>query len=239
MTYSVRHITNFHYQPAVREVVMEVRVQPRNEARQRCLSFSLDVTPRANVMLYRDFLGNTVHHFDIPGQHEQIHVSAHALVEVTASPVPQPQDVQDWEKLDASIASGDFWEMLLPSQYTQPTLLLEELASEVRAERRGNPLELLLELNEALYRTFAYVPNSTKVDSPIDDALRARQGVCQDFAHIAYNDRAGETPEDSLPVRERLSVSRGRVEQPFVRGCDARLVSPGQDSSVVAQDCAR
>jgi transglutaminase-like putative cysteine protease len=168
------------------------------------------------------FLGNTVHHFDIPGQHEQIHVSAHALVEVTASPVPQPQDVQDWEKLDASIASGDFWEMLLPSQYTQPTLLLEELASEVRAERRGNPLELLLELNEALYRTFAYVPNSTKVDSPIDDALRAR-----------------ETPEDSLPVRERLSVSRGRVERPFVRGCDARLVSPGQDSSVVAQDCAR
>jgi len=184
MTYSVRHITNFHYQPAVREVVMEVRVQPRNEARQRCLSFSLDVTPRANVMLYRDFLGNTVHHFDIPGQHEQIQVSAHALVEVMASPVPEPGDVPDWKELDTSIASGDFWEMLLPSQYTQSTLLLEELASELRAERRGNPLELLLELNEALYRAFAYVPNSTKVDSPIDDALRARQGVCQDFAHI-------------------------------------------------------
>jgi transglutaminase-like putative cysteine protease len=184
MAYSVRHITNFHYQPAVREVVMEVRVQPRNEARQRCLSFSLNVTPRANVMLYRDFLGNTVHHFDIPGQHQQIQVSAHALVEVTPSPVPQPQDVPDWEKLDASVERGDFWEMLLPSQYTQPSLLLEELARELRAERRGNPLELLLELNEALYQAFAYVPNSTKVDSPIDDALRARQGVCQDFAHI-------------------------------------------------------
>jgi transglutaminase-like putative cysteine protease len=184
MAYSVRHITNFHYRPAVREFVMEVRVQPRSEARQRCLSFSLDVTPRANMMLYRDFLGNTVHHFDIPGQHEQIQVSAQALVEVMAPPVPQPQDVQDWEKLDACIADGDFWEMLLPSQYTQPTALLEELASEVRAERRGNPLELLLELNEALYRTLAYVPNSTEVDSPIDDALRTRQGVCQDFAHI-------------------------------------------------------
>jgi transglutaminase-like putative cysteine protease len=184
MAYSVRHITNFHYEPAVREVVMEVRMQPRSEARQRCLSFSLNVTPRANVMLYRDFLGNTVHHFDIPGQHQQIQISAHALVEVMASPVPALQDLPDWKKLDAAIASGDFWEMLLPSQYTQPTLLLEELAKEMRAERRGNPLELLLELNEALYRTFAYVPNSTKVDSPIDDALRARQGVCQDFAHI-------------------------------------------------------
>jgi transglutaminase-like putative cysteine protease len=134
MTYSVRHITNFHYQPAVREVVMEVRVQPRNEARQRCLSFSLDVTPRANVMHYRDFLGNTVHHFDIPGHHQQIEISAHALVEVSASPVPEPRDVPDWEKLDDSIASGDFWEMLLPSQYTQPSSLLEELAQELGAE---------------------------------------------------------------------------------------------------------
>jgi len=184
MAYSVRHITNFHYEPAVREVVMEVRMQPRSEARQRCLSFSLNVTPRANVMLYRDFLGNTVHHFDIPGQHQQIQISAHALVEVMASPVPELKDVPDWKKLDASIASGDFWEMLLPSQYAQPTLLLEELAREIHAERRRKPLELLLELNEALYQTFAYVPNSTKVDSPIDDALRARQGVCQDFAHI-------------------------------------------------------
>jgi transglutaminase-like putative cysteine protease len=28
------------------------------------------------------------------------------------------------------------------------------------------------------------VPNSTKVDSPIAEALETRQGVCQDFAHI-------------------------------------------------------
>jgi transglutaminase-like putative cysteine protease len=31
---------------------------------------------------------------------------------------------------------------------------------------------------------FAYVPHSTKVDSPIDEPLKTRQGVCQDFAHI-------------------------------------------------------
>ncbi len=30
MAYSVRHITNFRYEPAVRESVMEVRMQPRN-----------------------------------------------------------------------------------------------------------------------------------------------------------------------------------------------------------------
>ena len=55
---------------------------------------------------------------------------------------------------------------------------------ELRCERRGSPLELLTELNEGIYKLFAYVPNSTKVDSPIEEALQSRQGVCQDFAHI-------------------------------------------------------
>jgi transglutaminase-like putative cysteine protease len=35
-----------------------------------------------------------------------------------------------------------------------------------------------------IYKLFAYVPHSTKVDSPIEEALKTRQGVCQDFAHI-------------------------------------------------------
>jgi transglutaminase-like putative cysteine protease len=36
----------------------------------------------------------------------------------------------------------------------------------------------------AIHSQFAYVPHSTRVDSPIDDALAARRGVCQDFSHI-------------------------------------------------------
>jgi transglutaminase-like putative cysteine protease len=74
--------------------------------------------------------------------------------------------------------------MLLPSHFSHSSVPLEQLARELGCERRGNPLELLTELNEAIYQLFAYVPNSTKVDSPIGEALRTRQGVCQDFAHI-------------------------------------------------------
>jgi transglutaminase-like putative cysteine protease len=182
--YSVRHITNFAYTPAIRESVMEVRVQPRSEAHQRCLTFALDVTPNSNVMVYRDYLANTIHHFDIPGRHAQLKITAQALVEVSALPAPQVSDVGTWEDLDARVSEGDFWEMLLPSHFAHPTELLQALAQELGLERRGNPLEFLLEINQALYETFTYVPNSTQVDSPIDDALRTRQGVCQDISHI-------------------------------------------------------
>ena len=184
MIYSVRHTTTFRYEPAVRESLMEVRLQPRSDGEQRCLSFTLVVEPTASIMQYRDFTGNVVHHFDIAGSHAIVKVKAQSAVEVRTVPQPRASDCGDWADLDALIAGNDHWEMLLPSHFSQSMGPLDQLANELRCERRGNPLELLMEFNEAIYNSFEYVPNSTKVDSPIDEALRTRQGVCQDFAHI-------------------------------------------------------
>ncbi|MGP0019303.1 MAG: transglutaminase family protein [Candidatus Sulfotelmatobacter sp.] len=184
MIYSVRHTTTFRYEPAVRESVMEVRLQPRSDGEQRCLSFNLAVDPAANVMQYRDFMGNSVHHFDIAGKHTVVKVTAQSAVEVQSVAAPRAADSGDWADLDALVAGNDYWEMLLPSHFAQSSASLERLAGELGCERRGNPLALLAELNEAIYKLFAYVPNSTKVDSPIQEALETRQGVCQDFAHI-------------------------------------------------------
>ena len=184
MIYSVRHTTTFRYEPAVRESVMEVRLQPRSDGEQRCLNFALNVDPAANVMQYRDFMGNVVHHFDIAGKHTVVKVTAQSAVEVQSVAAPRAADSGDWADLDALVAGNDYWEMLLPSHFAQSSASLEQLATELGCERRGNPLGMLTELNEAIYKLFAYVPNSTKVDSPIQEALETRQGVCQDFAHI-------------------------------------------------------
>lgn len=184
MIYSIRHSTTFRYEPAVRESVMEVRMQPRSEASQRCLSFTLDVTPATNITQYRDSIGNTVHHFDIAGSHTEVKVIAQSTVQVEAAPPPRLSEAGDWADLDAMTDADDYWEMMLPSQFARSSEALEKLAKELKVERRGGPLEVLTELNEGIYNAFAYVPNSTKVDSPIEDALLSREGVCQDFAHI-------------------------------------------------------
>jgi transglutaminase-like putative cysteine protease len=188
MIYSVAHITTFTYQPAVRESVMEVRLQPRSDGPQHCLTFELDVTPPANIMQYRDFAGNTVHHFDIAGKHSEIRITARSSVEVQPAAPPNSADAGSWNDLDRAIATPspneDDWEMLLPSQFAKSSPHLEILARDLGCQRRDTPLQLLTELNQSIYQSFAYVPNSTSVDSPIDHALVSRQGVCQDFAHI-------------------------------------------------------
>jgi transglutaminase-like putative cysteine protease len=183
--YSVRHLTKFVYSNAVSESVSEVRMHPRNDSNQRCLNFSLSVSPRCRVFSHRDHLGNQVHHFDIPGQHQQLVMIGESLVEhQPLSDIPPFLTPDAWEELDVLIAEGDYWEMLLPSEFARPTAELLELASKLDVVRRDDPLMMLHELNGRLYDYFTYVPRSTRVDSPIEEALTTREGVCQDFAHV-------------------------------------------------------
>jgi transglutaminase-like putative cysteine protease len=189
--YNIRHLTRFRYGAPVRESLMELRMHPRSEGPQRCLGFEVNVTPRARLQSYRDYLGNVVHHFDVPGPHRHLTITAEAMVDVEAIPVlPMRLNSGVWEQLDADIAERDFWEMLAPSQFAQWTSAIEEFAAELKLPAHGearecDPLELLLDLNSAIYRSIEYVPKSTRVDSPVDDALRSRKGVCQDYTHIA------------------------------------------------------
>jgi transglutaminase-like putative cysteine protease len=185
MHYSIRHVTKFRYDAPISESLVEVRMQPRSDGFQRCLSFDLIVSPRARVLNYRDSLGNLVHHFDIPGRHTQLAIKSEALVEMTTKPeIPDKLDADAWEEMCALSADNENWDMLLPSHFAQTTDLLAEFAKELNLERRDDPLSLMRELNSQIHDAFDYVPQSTEVDSPIDDVLQSRKGVCQDFAHV-------------------------------------------------------
>jgi len=185
MYYSIRHLTKFLYSTAVSESMMETRMHPRSDTIQRCLTFQLSVSPRCRVFAYRDHLGNHVHHFDIPGEHQQLVIVAESLVELQPALLPPAFLAPDaWAELDAMIEQGDYWEMLLPSEFTHPTDELIDLAKQLDVRRKDDPLMVLHEINRKIYEWFEYVPKSTRVDSPIDLAIKNRQGVCQDFAHV-------------------------------------------------------
>ena len=183
--YVVRHTSRFTYSAPISESMMEVRMQPRGDGRQRCLRFELTTQPRARVFAYQDSHGNVVHHFDIPSRHSRLWLTADAVVEMAPMPAP-PENLPDtvWDDLDEIARAGERWHTLQSSQFARETPLLAELADELAWKRDADPLTLMRRLNYALFRTFTYAQSETRVDSPIDDALKARAGVCQDLAHI-------------------------------------------------------
>lgn len=185
MQYSIRHVSHFLYEAPISQSIMEVRACPRTEAQQYCYSFALDLSPHAQVFSYQDFDANTVHHFTLPGKHTEMRLESNALVEVRPPPpTPNALAPEAWDALDALRPSSEHLEMTLPSTFARSTPLLRELADELGATRRDDPLTLLREVNERIYQSFAYSPKSTHARSPIDESLESRRGVCQDFAHI-------------------------------------------------------
>jgi len=187
MFYAIRHVTRYRYSRPVWQSIMEARMHPRTDQSQRCFTFQLSVNPKARIFSFTDYLGNQVHHFDLPAHHRGLTIVADALVNLdTPEALPPALPAGAWEDLERTIREGDHWPMLMPSQYARSSPQLEDFAREMGiATRDGrDPLTLLQSVADAIHDGFDYVKKSTAVNSPIEVSLGCRQGVCQDFSHI-------------------------------------------------------
>lgn len=187
MKFDIRHITQYQYDTPVRESVMELWMRPRSTPDQSVVSFDLDISPMAEVFSYADCWGNTVNHFDVPHPHDLLTITARATVETAApTPVPQALGMPEWDALRGEGVRGECWDFLRPHGFALRTPALDAFcaARQVDDLARGDPLTAARDLNALLYRSFEYEAGVTAVDSPIDEAILAGQGVCQDFAHI-------------------------------------------------------
>jgi len=185
MYYAITHLTIYQYSDPINDSVMEVRMHPRSDGSQRCARFDLHVSPSVKTFQHKDYLGNTIHTFDIPAPHTKLAIKAEAVVEIQDNfELPDAVSNDMWEEIDKQASHRDIYDMLLPGEYARTTGLLNQFAQEINWGRNTDPLTLLRSLNTAIYDNFDYVQHITKADSPIDIALEARRGVCQDFSHI-------------------------------------------------------
>ena len=187
MFYAIRHFTRYRYTRPVWQSMLEVRMHPRSENNQRCFTFRLSVNPRARIFSFIDYLGNQVHHFDLPSHHREVTIVADSLVNIDPpAAVPDSLPYESWNDLRRMIDEVDHWQMLMPSHYARGCPQLDDLARELRVHEPAgrDPLTLVRHINDAIHDAFEYVRKSTAVNSPIEDSLSTRQGVCQDFAHI-------------------------------------------------------
>jgi transglutaminase-like putative cysteine protease len=184
---AVRHSTRYQYDAPVRESVMELWMQPQKRANQRLISFELEIDPAAQLFSYADTFGNAVYHFDIPQPHERLTIVARSAVE-TEPPAAPPDglDRGEWDRLKSDFVRGEHFDFLHPHGFAGPTAALDAFVAErdLNELRVRDPLRALTDLNNAIYEAFAYEAGVTRADSPIDDVLKARKGVCQDFAHV-------------------------------------------------------
>jgi transglutaminase-like putative cysteine protease len=186
MFYSIRHVTRFRYTHAVRESVMELRMQPRSEGPQALRSFQISTNPRAQLYAYTDHLGNAVYHFNILREHDELRIEAQAVVELQPVPLPPvAADPLEWSRFNSYNLSDDHFDLLEPSKFAHTTSALRAFMAINGLEKpSSDPLTALKHLSRTIHDAFEYEPGVTDASSPIDHAIGEGRGVCQDFAHI-------------------------------------------------------
>ncbi len=186
MFYSIRHITRFRYSQPVHESVMELRMQPRSEGPQALRNFQILTSPRAQLYAYTDYLGNAVYHFNVLRAHEELRIDVQAVVEIAMRPAPPPTaDLLEWQRYNSYNLTDEQFDLIEPSKFAKHSHALQEFAvANDLVQPNGDPLTALKRLSKAIFENFDYEVGITEVHSPIDHALGAKRGVCQDFAHI-------------------------------------------------------
>lgn len=183
MILEIQHETRFDYSGPVTESATEVRLEPTSDAHQSCRSFHLRISPRVEVNRYQDGFGNRVHHFNMITPHSAICILGASVVE-THTRQADPSDcpaVYPFTEAGLRLEAMDYLAFRGPIRHTA---LLDPILNVLRPEN-GTPIGVVINRISRFIRSeFVYAPDVTQASSPIDDLLREKKGVCQDFAHL-------------------------------------------------------
>ena len=179
MRFSLRYQAQYRYSAAVFDQHNALRVTPATTPLQRVRGFRVTVEPSARTRSHRDYFGTEVVEFNVPGEHEQLTITAEGEVNTEPQPAP-PEGSWDALRPDAYTAAGG--EFLLSTGDEPANGALAGLREEIRRE---DPRATLMAVCDVIPQRFEYSPGATFVGSTVDDLLEGGAGVCQDFVHLA------------------------------------------------------
>jgi len=146
------------------------------------------VTPEPSLRRDRiDWFGNPSTHLAIHSRHTRLAVLSTFIVDIARDPPSEDdgswESARDWVMAGADAEARAMTEMALPSPRMGPSAGAREFAAP--SFTPGRPLaEAARELMHRIHEEFKYDPAATDVATSVDEVLRGRGGVCQDFAHV-------------------------------------------------------
>jgi transglutaminase-like putative cysteine protease len=177
----VRHHTGYRYSTDVHASYNEARLTPADTASQQVTEHRIDVKPGASLTRYRDYWGTWVHSFDLNRVHRELAVSGYSVVETGLRPTEPAEDLT-WSGMRSTAVQDAWCEYLSTTLYTA----LDEQVQSVSGEFAGaaTPRDAVEGVSAWIHEGMEYEKGSTTVTTTAPEALRARRGVCQDFAHL-------------------------------------------------------
>ena len=190
MRYHVEHQTVYSYECPVSLSQQLLHLVPRDTPYQHCLTHTLHCMPAPQEQSQRtDFFGNQHDYLTILLPHQSLAVTSSFDVLLQARPTL------------SMLADSPAWELVRTALHDQAPQHLEASkfayasgkvktseALAVFARQCFTPerplLAAAMALTQQIFQEFEFDDQATDVSTPLDEVLRGKRGVCQDFAHL-------------------------------------------------------
>ncbi|QRX84548.1 transglutaminase family protein [Glaciimonas sp. PAMC28666] len=224
--FRVVHETRYTYQSLVTLSQQYLHLTPRTFRYQQIESHRIGIEPREeDGSEGRDYFGNITRQIAITAPHKVLSVHAESIVVLKPRyTLAQIQGTLAWENLrdsvrhDKSDAALDACRYLFSSPHVQFSPELEQYAR--LSYTVGRPLiDAALSLTQRIFDDFEFDDKATEISTPLDEVLKGRRGVCQDFAQLMI----GCLRSLGLPARyvSGYILTHPPAGQPRMIGADA------------------
>ena len=185
------HETLYEYGAPVALSQHLLHLRPRDFQFQRCEAHHVLIEPwPAESVESQDYFGNPCRYVAITAPHTELRVVAESTVRLLPRPGRELlAGSTPWERVRDGLRRLGDATRLEPLKYlfSSPHVSVgEELGEYARGSfRAGTPvLAAADELMHRIHEGFDFDPQATSIATPLDELLRLRRGVCQDFAHL-------------------------------------------------------
>ena len=198
MRLTVLHETRFEYERAVEQAHHIAHLRPLASPSQQLLSHELTIEPKPESLGYSlDSYGQQRVYFELAMPHAELVVTAHSEVITHALPpeltgklerVVVP-DSLPWEAVAEHMQYFAGQDYDAAREFAQPSPLAPIHATfatyAAAVSTKSQPIyELAKALCQRIYTEFKYSPEATDVSTEPLEALKLKEGVCQDFAQV-------------------------------------------------------
>ncbi len=188
--YRVWHRTAYSYSEPVQDSVGQFHLIPRALPWQQVAASTVSVDPvPGDLSPDVDYFGNSATYFHVTAPHSALSIESASEVAVAAPAYDETALAQPWE-LARPLRHPDAPGAWAAAEYALESPRARHVAEATAYAREslqpGRPIgEAATDLMRRIFRDFAYDATATTVTSTVADAMAARAGVCQDFAHVA------------------------------------------------------
>ncbi len=196
MKYIVTHNTEYNYDDYVSYCHNLATLRPRAYDGQQLLEYEVSISPKPSEISERiDFFGNYITRFSIHEQHKVLTVTSKSKIfreygrylDHFYSGQHQHISLQAaLEELQVTNSAN-----LAASQFILESPLIRKIPDEIKNyafesfHASRSVFDTVVELMERIHRDFQFVPGFTDITTGLDEVIKSRKGVCQDFAHLA------------------------------------------------------